>query len=434
MAFKQWKDVAGFNVNLHPSLSAMRMQLLKLQNDLDVCTNTDQTAGILAAERALNKYVVASTVALNPPNVFISVVCHRELIASNAHLRDTLQEYEMKILESSSLPMAKKQELVYQFLQKKEEELIDARKESRMVKAELEALRNSIANRRPVSSSSQTGQTPPPPRMVPMSTNPYRPAPPTAGNHHHHPSSLHPHVLQQQQQQQRPGLRLHPSGDDAPLMSKDEAKLIVLNEVRRLKDSLTQLQSTKEELHANYATEQDKNVQLSLANQSLANRVIELERSAVLLRELLLQRLGATAVLDLTEAMAATGAGAHILLNTLPVTSTASAAPDASTGVRRQLEQASGSAYPVGGSAGLLNHQRTNRSAGRVNGNVTTSGGVRQYNPDGSRVPSNGVSAADYKDAVSAAFFKGGNERLQDVVDDEDDYKESHSTRRGGRR
>lgn len=57
MAFKQWKDVAGFNVNLHPSLSAMRMQLLKLQNDLDVCTNTDQTAGVLAAERALNKYV-----------------------------------------------------------------------------------------------------------------------------------------------------------------------------------------------------------------------------------------------------------------------------------------------------------------------------------------------------------------------------------------
>jgi hypothetical protein len=338
----------------------------------------------------------------------------------------------MKILESSSLPMAKKQELVYQFLQKKEEELIDARKESRMVKAELEALRNSIANRRPAPSSSQGGQSSAPPRMVPMSTNPYRPAPPTAG----HQSSLHPHVLhqQQQQQQQRPGLRLHPSGDEAALMSKDEAKLIVLNEVRRLKDSLTQLQSTKEELHANYATEQDKNVQLSLANQSLANRVIELERSAVLLRELLLQRLGATAVLDLTEAMAATGAGAHILLNTLPVTSTASAAPDASTGVRRQLEQASGSAYPVGGSAGLLNHQRTNRSAGRVNGNVTTSGGVRQYNPDGSRVPSNGVSAADYKDAVSAAFFKGGNERLQDVDDDEEDYKESHSARRSGRR
>lgn len=404
--FKQWKEVAGFNVNLHPSLSAMRLQLLKLQNDLAVLTNTQETAGILAAERALNKLVsFLSPLSNSGIDLESFTIGNRELIASNAHLRDTLQEYEMKILDSSALPMAKKQEVAYHYLLKKEEELQDAKKEAKLVRSELENLRNTLAHRRPATTpAGLLSPQQPSSKHVPMSTNTYRAPPPTAPASHGNPS--------------RPGVRLHPNMDNTPaLMSKDEAKLVVLNEVRRLKDSLVHSQQSKDELHALYATELDKNVQMSLANQSLANRVIELERSAVLLRELLLQRLGATAVLDLTEAMTSTGAGAHILLNSIPVASTASQASDSDYGSRRQ---------PHGEHA-------AHKQAPPSHSTVTNRSGARFYTgPNGNEGPGYAVSSSSgqYQNAVSAAFFKDQDDDEDDRVEEERKKKMAATSRR----
>lgn len=348
-AFKQWKEVAGYNVNLHPSLSQMRMTILKLQNELDVLSNQEKLAGVLSAERALNK----------------------ELIATNANIRDTLHDLEMKMLESSSLPMNKKQELVYHHLLKKEEELLEVRRENKIVKSELESLRNTIVKRRSspaagggLAAATQQQQA----RAAAIGMK----SPPSSSYSSSHKPPQPPS-----------GVRAHPSmGSGVPLMSKDEARIIVLNEVRRLKDSLGGLYQHRDELQAQFATEQEKSIDLSLANQTLANRVIELERSAVLLRELLLQRLGASAIVDLTEAMIATGAGAHILLNTLPV------------GGRDGNSNNNASAIPQPSYSSIVG-----------SGSGKAEYAVRRMQPKSQNVMEE--EGSDYRNAVSSAFLRG---------------------------
>lgn len=53
--FRRWRNAVLSTQNLHPSLSQLRLTVLKLQAELETVSNSDKTAALLAAERALNK-------------------------------------------------------------------------------------------------------------------------------------------------------------------------------------------------------------------------------------------------------------------------------------------------------------------------------------------------------------------------------------------
>lgn len=99
-------------------------------------------------------------------------------------------------------------------------------------------------------------------------------------------------------------------------MAKFEAKHIILNEIKRLKESLKTLLSNRDELSQQLSIERTNMLSYQLANQTLAEKILHLERSSSALRELLKQKLGLHVYLELIESLNAMGAGAQILNDT----------------------------------------------------------------------------------------------------------------------
>jgi hypothetical protein len=226
---------------------------------------------------------------------------------------------------STATTAAKRNDLVFHHLLEKENIIHQQKSELKLVQAELEQLRNILSIQQGSSSSQQ--QRP----AVPLNNNnnpnpgPYLSLPPpqqqanrfpSYNNYNNPPSSKQansgyyrgPGPLPQQSQQQ----------GGTPVMGKVEAKHIILNEIKRLKESLQRFEKEKQQIVNRRTEESDRQLQLSLANQSLAHRMNELNRSSLHLRELLQQKIGFDGMVDIVESMKRIGVDCHPLLGTIP--------------------------------------------------------------------------------------------------------------------
>jgi len=267
-------------------IAKLRNQLCNLKATLHDLTNQDEVAASLAAERAMS----------------------RELSSMNLELRHSLQQLEEKLLETGAAPAGKRKDLVYHYLIGKEEELAEARREGKFLHSELDHLR--ILSARRVQPQPQRGKlstvTPAGPPAVPAPRSAYR----GGGGGQSAPRT-------------QPAGRYDPAryksvvdkpDDVAFLMSKDEAKVVILSEVRRLRDSHAALTESRNHLNNKMIEETSRNVQLTMGVQSLQGRLTAMERSANALRELLRQKFGDTGLVGMIEALESLGAGSNCLL------------------------------------------------------------------------------------------------------------------------
>jgi hypothetical protein len=300
-------------------------------------------------------------------------------LSSNILLRESLKELEFKLLEvtgpaSTATTAAKRNDLVFHHLLEKENIIHQQKSELKLVQAELEQLRNILSIQQGSSSSFQ--QRP----VAPLNNNnnpnpgPYLSLPPpqqqqqsnrfpSYSNYNNPPSSKQsnsgyyrgPGPLPQQSQQQ----------GGTPVMGKVEAKHIILNEIKRLKESLQRFEKEKQQIVSRRTEESDRQLQLSLANQSLAHRMNELNRSSLHLRELLQQKIGFDGMVDIVESMKRIGVDCHPLLGTIPN-------PDKETTAleeQQQHQQHSGNDYSYNPNnnknnlTGQFNNNRSNNSA-----------------------------------------------------------------------
>jgi hypothetical protein len=190
----------------------------------------------------------------------------------NQELRLTMQQQQEKLLEIGGAPSGKRKDLVYHYLLGKEEELAETRRENKFLHSELEHLRILAARR--LQPAPKGRVLPPAPAVKPGPAG-YRPVSllrddgplnqplgsrtsgAAAGNRDL-PSRTNsaPSAAPRMQQQQQ--LRYDPSRNktvaDKPnspafMMSKDEAKVVILSEVRRLRESHTALQDSRNQLN-----------------------------------------------------------------------------------------------------------------------------------------------------------------------------------------
>lgn len=280
---------------------------------------------------------------------------YRELNATNNELRASIQNLQLQLLELCNVSLAKRRDVVLHDLLDKEEAVARSRKEVKLLKAELDQLRRlleeshqrnikhnegnehneedeeeeeeeqRVVNRsKPIKESRKVGfvtdqqwQQ----RAQGMNNQPLiMPNPPARASK---PSALPP----VQRPLPRPGL-----------MSRREAAQIVLLEVRRLRDSLARFQKQRDELKAmvritvdllyligrklnvfgciltkQNAEEVQKRIDQTMASQQITYRLLDMERSAGALRELLKQRIGLNAYTDLVLSLESMGVGSHVL-------------------------------------------------------------------------------------------------------------------------
>lgn len=205
---------------------------------------------------------------------------NRELSSMNLELRHSMQQMEEKLLEVAGAPSGKRKDLVYHYLTGKEEELAEARRENKFLHSELDHLRILAARRLQPAPKSRTNAGPGPSPAAPVITTNNnnnnnnkmsllrgpsqlpQGASHNAGRHlaaYGPPdSAMNPGVSAAQRGpgQQQP--RYDPSRnktvaadrkDVAFMMSKDEAKIVILSEVRRLRESHANLQESRNQLN-----------------------------------------------------------------------------------------------------------------------------------------------------------------------------------------
>jgi hypothetical protein len=250
----------------------------------------------------------------------LSSLSRRELLSTNIQLRDSLKELEFKLLETNNISAAKRNDLVFHFLLDKENQLLQQRSEAKLLQAELEQLRNILAVQ-------QRHQQPAPPaQQQPQSLPPAQSQQPSGLTFRYLPQPQSHAQAQPVLPPQGPGYYRGPAhqlpnyatGGQQQPMGKVEAKHIILNEVRRLKESLQRHQAERKELVQQRSEESERFLQLSLANQSLAHRLNEFNRSTLALRELLRQKVGQDGLLELVESMLTMGVESYPLLGTVP--------------------------------------------------------------------------------------------------------------------
>ncbi len=191
---------------------------------------------------------------------------YRELTATNNEFRISIQKLQLQLLEMCNVSLAKRRDLVLHDLLDKEEDVARSRKEVKLLRAELEHLRN-IVHQQINKGLNQVEDD--------------------GGRNDGNEDSHHPHETRlrsrpQQQLLQQPSKvyvtdelwRKHgardsllparvssasadkmrknpiPESKQGALMSKQEAAQVVLLEVRRLRDSMTKLQKQRDELKA----------------------------------------------------------------------------------------------------------------------------------------------------------------------------------------
>jgi len=190
----------------------------------------------------------------------------RELSSSNLELRKALQQNESKLLECGGVPSSKRKHLVYHHLVDKEEELATMKRENKFLHSELEHLRLLSTRRLPSFSSSPSSSSS---AAANVTKGGGGLSSPSAGNYSNsnNASRLKPipsvdkaaTVRQSNHHVSSPGdNRYNPSrykptadrpNDITFMMSKEEAKMVILSEVRRLKDSHAVLQANRNQLN-----------------------------------------------------------------------------------------------------------------------------------------------------------------------------------------
>lgn len=194
----------------------------------------------------------------------------------NLELRHSMQQMEEKLLEVAGAPSGKRKDLVYHYLTGKEEELAEARRENKFLHSELDHLRILAARRlQPAPKSRPNAVSPgPAPAVAPATMGQNKMsllrgpsqlpqgASHNAGRHlaaYGPPEgAMNPGVsAQRAPATAQPGQRYDPSRnkpvndrrDVAFMMSKDEAKIVILSEVRRLRESHSNLQESRNQLN-----------------------------------------------------------------------------------------------------------------------------------------------------------------------------------------
>lgn len=274
--FFQWRLASStYQVDQNSSemVAQLRLQLSELSAALSEIRQKEGLPSLLAAERALN----------------------RELSAENMELRNSVRSLEEKLISisnqrSNQNTTAKKE------LMGREEEFAECRRENSLLRQELKKL-NSL--RETSKNQDSTTVDLPSNEMKGKTDNiAYPPRPESNFN----------------------AAKLRPIYDRntglpaiSPQMTKTDAKLIILNEVRLLRQSQLEMDRDRRELQQELQSEYSRNSQLTLTNQALEKRIISHERSSKGLRELLRQRFGASSLLDLKESLERTGAGSAAL-------------------------------------------------------------------------------------------------------------------------
>ena len=180
-----------------------------------------------------------------------------------------MQQMEEKLLEVGGAPSGKRKDLVFHYLTGKEEELAEARRENKFLHSELDHLRVLAARRlqppprqrAPVTPAAvgraapaklvnilrspndlpekgNNGMNAGAGRNVGMNSAPQR----SAGGNNNAPSQTRYDPSRNKSVADQPG-------QIAFMMSKDEAKIVILSEVRRLRESHAMLQESRNQLN-----------------------------------------------------------------------------------------------------------------------------------------------------------------------------------------
>ena len=186
----------------------------------------------------------------------------------NLELRHSMQQMEEKLLEVAGAPSGKRKDLVYHHLTGKEEELAEARRENKFLHSELDHLRILAARRLQPAPKSRTsplmpGPAPAAPVTVPNKMSLLR-GPSQLPQGASHNAGRHLAAYGPPEGAMNPGAgtaqagpRYDPSRnktvadrrDVAFMMSKDEARIVILSEVRRLRESHSNLQESRNQLN-----------------------------------------------------------------------------------------------------------------------------------------------------------------------------------------
>lgn len=180
----------------------------------------------------------------------------------NLELRHSMQLMEEKLLEVGGAPSGKRKDLVFHYLTGKEEELAEARRENKFLHSELDHLRVLAARRlqpppraRPPVAPAAVGRAAPAklvnilraPNDLPAGNS--RGGAGSAGNPPpRSASSVAPSSQARYDPSRNKSVNDRP-GEIAFMMSKDEAKIVILSEVRRLRESHAMLQESRNQLN-----------------------------------------------------------------------------------------------------------------------------------------------------------------------------------------
>lgn len=271
------------------SLAQLKLSVLQLQAQVQEQANNDHNIAALAAEKALN----------------------RELTATNNELRQSVQNLQLQLMEMCNVSLAKRRDVVLHSLLDKEEEVARSKKEVKLLRAELEQLRNIVQQQHDKNPRIPKREEDDNEYKTPTIKRSALPASKGMVSDDHWRLMNSDNSYQQGYSMQKE--KKVPVSKLGAMMSKQEAVQIVLMEVRRLKDSMKKLQTHRDELKAIAAEEMQKRLDQAHSSQQMSYRLIDLERSASALRELLKQRVGLNAYTDLVVSLESMGVGAHVL-------------------------------------------------------------------------------------------------------------------------
>jgi len=183
----------------------------------------------------------------------------------NLELRHSMQMMEEKLLEVGGAPSGKRKDLVFHYLTGKEEELAEARRENKFLHSELDHLRVLAARRLQPPPRSRTPVAPAavgraaPAKLVnilrapnDLPANSGRGGAGVAGAASNPPARPANTAAPSSQARYDPSRNKSVNdrqGDIAFMMSKDEAKIVILSEVRRLRESHAMLQESRNQLN-----------------------------------------------------------------------------------------------------------------------------------------------------------------------------------------
>jgi polyhydroxyalkanoate synthesis regulator phasin len=230
-----------------------------------------------------------------------------------------VKELEHKLLEMNNITPAKRNDLIYHYLLNKENIIIEQKNEMKLLQAELEQLRNIMylqtnSNNGGIrggggggggGGGQQQQSLPAPPA-------------PSGGYRYQPPRPVATPAPSSSQYYRGPANQLSNTSLENGQMGKPEAKFIILNEIRRLKDSLITSQEEKEKTFQQRLSDSHYYLSLSQSNQVLTHRINEMNRSSLAMKELLKQKIGNDGMLEMVESLMTMGIDAYSLLGTIP--------------------------------------------------------------------------------------------------------------------